>query len=98
MLRVKDFPFFRFPFFRFLFFRFLFFRFLSFLHPYFVPLPCAYKADDADNDEKINQQNVASFSVTSIIRELISPSLVQSASWRIRNCLSYYSKILRGFI
>jgi len=37
---------------------------------YFAPLPYVRKVDDADNDEKINQQNMESFSGTGVVREL----------------------------
>jgi len=37
---------------------------------YFAPLPYVRKADNADNDEKINQQNVESFSRTGVVHEL----------------------------
>ena len=40
-----------------------------------APLP--FEVGDADNDEKINQQNVMSFSVTGIIQELTSLRVVR---------------------
>jgi len=49
---------------------------------HFAPPTCAHEAGDADDDEKINQQNVVSFSVTGIIRELTCLSMSELSSSR----------------